>query len=374
MTRHACLFFILQLAYATAHAHGGEDHSHDTATPTMTASGATPQRQADGSLFIPKAIQHQLGLRTRMAQTSDLTISMELNGRIIADPNASGLVQARQAGVIVPGKQGLPTLGQSVRRGETLAWLQPIANSIERSNQQTLLVELEAQLAVAASKLKRYEQLEGAIPQKEIDAAGIELASLKKRHMAVSAGLNAPEPLAAPVSGVIGASWIAAGQVVEAREKLFEIVDPARWVVEALAYDPGLAERIVAASANVQARHGPDTTLALKFIGGGRLLREQAVPLLFAVTSTKTALASGQAVKVIVQTRSTGKGIALPQSALTRNAAGEDVIWIHSEAERYAPRRVKTAPLDSSTIAIVEGLKSGERVVIEGASLLSQVR
>jgi hypothetical protein len=51
------------------------------------------------------------------------------------------------------------------------------------------------------------------------------------------------------VSGVIGAASVVAGQVVEAKEILFEVIDPARLAVEALAYDAALAEGIAAASA-----------------------------------------------------------------------------------------------------------------------------
>ncbi len=37
-------------------------------------------------------------------------------------------------------------------------------------------------------------------------------------------------------------------------------------------------------------------------------------------------------------------------------------------------RRVRTESLDAANVAVIEGLHDGERVVTEGASLLSQVR
>jgi hypothetical protein len=90
--------------------------------------------------------------------------------------------------------------------------------------------------------------------------------------------------LRAPVSGVIGAASVVAGQVVEAKEILFEVIDPARLAVEALAYDAALAEGIAAASAPL-----PGGALELQFVGGGRQLREQAIPLLFRVKSANAA-------------------------------------------------------------------------------------
>lgn len=356
---------------SAALAHGDEDHGQSPAKPAITTPGdaAAPRRLADGSLFVPKPLQRQLGLRTQPAEVKELAASVELNGKVISDPNTGGRVQARQAGSIVPGARGLPVLGQKVRRGETLAWLQPIVNSIERGNQQALLAGLEAELAIAGRKVKRLEQLDGAVPQKEIETARLEWEALAKRRAAVGAGLNAREALVAPVSGVISAAYLVAGQVVEAREILFEIIDPARLAVEALAYEPGLVNGIVSASASL-----PGMALELEFIGGGRQLREQALPLLFRIVSPKAPLAVGQPLKVIARTAGSSQGISLPLSALARNGAGETVVWIHSEAERFAPRKVRVQPLDAGRVAVTGGLAAGDRVVVEGAGLLAQVR
>ena len=370
------------LALATAGqamAHGDEDHSQDktpaAAAASGPASGAVPtqaasaQRLADGSLFVPKAVQRQLGLRSLVAEVTDLAATVEFNGKVIADPNAGGRVQASQAGRIEPGPRGLPTLGQKVTKGQVLAWLRPTASSIERGNQQAQLAELESQLAIAERKAARYEQLEGAVPQKEIEAARFELQALKKRRAAVGASINAGEPLTAPVSGVIGAAQVVSGQVVEAKEILFEVIDPARLAVEALAYDPALVAGIASASAPL-----PGGALELQFVGGGLQLREQAMPLLFRVTSSDAAVAIGQPLKVIAKTSRKARGAALPQAAVVRNGGGEAVVWVRVGAERFAPRKVRFQPLDATTALVTSGVQNGERIVTEGAGLLAQVR
>jgi hypothetical protein len=80
------------------------------------------------------------------------------------------------------------------------------------------------------------------VPQKEIEAARIERGALQKRRAYVGASIDGAEPLLAPGAGVISASHhLVAGQIVDAREVLFEIVDPEHLAVEALAYDPGIA-------------------------------------------------------------------------------------------------------------------------------------
>ena len=80
-------------------AHGDEDHSASPPSLAVSASGAAgPQRLADGSLFVPKTVQRQLGLRTQLAQVQDVPVAIELAGKVVANANAGGLVQAGQAG------------------------------------------------------------------------------------------------------------------------------------------------------------------------------------------------------------------------------------------------------------------------------------
>ena len=369
---------IFGLAAGQAAAHGDEDHSQDkkpAATVAGKAPGAFPagtasaQRLPDGSLFVPKSVQYQLGLRHVVAGVAELAATVEFNGKVIADPNAGGRIQAAQSGRIEAGPKGLPTLGQKVVKGQVLAWLRPVASSIERGNQQAQFAELDAQFAIAERKLARYEQLEGAIPQKEIEAARFEAEALKKRRAAVGASVGAAEALRAPVSGTIAAASVVVGQVVESKEVLFEVVDPARLAVEALAYDPALAEGIGEASAQL-----PGASLKLQFVGGGRVLREQAMPLLFRVVAQDAPVAVGQPLKVIAKTSRKTRGAAVPVAALVKVSAGDTAIWVREGAERFVLRKVGVQSLDAATMAVTSGLANGERVVTEGASLLAQVR
>ncbi len=369
---------LLALAAANALAHGGEDHGDEPAksAPQPMAGAVTsvalegPQRLADGSLFVPKSVQRRLGIRTVQVRTGDLTAGVELNGTVIADPETSGRVQAPFAGSVQPGPKGMPVGGRKVVKGEVLAYLKPVASAIEQGNQKAQLAELEAQLAITDQRVKRYEQLEGAVPQKEIEAARIERAALQRRRAFVAASVDSAEPLRAPATGVISASHhLVAGQIVDAREVLFEIVDPGRLAVEALSYDPGIAGMLKSASALAG-----ETALELNFVGGGRQLREQALPLLFRIVKPEASIAVGQPVKVVVRSARGIKGAAVPLRALTKVGAGETAVWVHAEAERFIARKVRTQPLDAVNVAVIDGLHDGDRVVTEGASLLSQVR
>ncbi len=355
---------------SSAMAHGDEDHSHDKpAAPIKAPVGERPQRLADGTLVLPVSLQKQWGVRTFEAWNADIAVTVELNGKVVPHPNASGRIQATQSGSVLPGVKGWPMPGRKVKKGEVLAMLRPANGVIEHGNQQAQRVELESQLAIAEARMKRLEQLEGLVPQKEIEAARIEQVALQKRLGFVAASINTALPLAAPVSGIISASYVVAGQVVDGKELLFEIVDPERLAVEALAYDVSLVSTISGASA-----WAADLPLDLKFMGGGRQLREQALPLLFGITSRNALVAVGQPVKLIVRTTRRTRGVTLSRQAVTKTSTGDAMVWVRVGADRFVARRVKVKPLDAANVAVTEGLKDEEQVVVEGANLLSQVR
>ena len=319
---------------------------------------------------MPKAVQRLYTLRTAAVEEKAHPSSVEIKGLVMADPTASGRVQATQAGIVQPGPRGLPHLGQRVAQGEVLAMLAPQSNGLERAATQAQLAEVNGLLVVAEQKVQRQAQLEGSVPQKEIDAARAEVASLTQRKLALGTGLGGRTPLTAPVAGVISSSTVVAGQVVDARELLFEIVQPERLMVQALAYDVRLAGDIDSATALTAAKE----PLQLRFLGAGLQLRDQGVPLQFQIARPLPAIVVGQPVTVIVATRSKAKGFAVPQSSVTQNAANETIVWVHESAERFRPRKVRLQPLDATRSLVTAGLVAGDRVVVQGATLLAQVR
>lgn len=371
------LALAIALGAPTVSAHEGEDHSDPAAAATPMADPATlsgvdaavPRRESDASVFLPKATQYRIGVRTRVVEAGVIPVTVELVGKVVAEPNAGGRVQSTQTGRIEAGPKGLPVLGQRVTKGEVLAFVEPSIGSLERANRQSELAALDAQLAIARSKAARYAQLEGAVPRKDIEAAGIEVESLLARRKATSGGLAAREALRAPVSGVVSATSIVSGQIVEPREVLIEIVDPSRLAIEALAYDPGVAGAISGASASVGS-----TPLALELVGAGRQLRGQALPLLFRAKTQGVPLAIGQPLQVIAHTTEKREGFALARQALVRDRSGEYVVWVHETAERFVPHRVAFEPLDADTVVVTSGLSARDRVVVTGANLLAQVR
>ena len=351
---------------APAFAHDGHDHGDEA--PAASSNG--PQRQPDGSVFLPKPSQRQIGVRTQLIKQEPLARSHELAGKVIMDPTTGGKVQAMVMGRLVPGPDGLPQIGQSVRKGQVLAYIEPASGVLERSGQMAQVAELRAGQALAQKGLARLRELSETVPRKEIEAAESEVNSLTERARALSGGLAGRDVLKAPVSGVIASSPAVAGQVVDARELVFEVVDPTQLRIEALAYDPAMAQNLAGAALAVGGQKVP-----LSFVGAASSLREQALPMLFKGTSESLSrLAVGMPVVVFVQEATTVPGYRVPSGALMKNPANQNIVWVKDQAERFEPRVVNITPLDGASIAVTSGLADGDRVVVEGASLINQVR
>ena len=57
-----------------------------------------------------------------------------------------------------------------------------------------------------------------------------------------------------------------------------------------------------------------------------------------------------------------------------KNAANQSVVWVKVAPEEFEPRTVTYQPLDGTRVTVTSGLKSSERVVTQGATLINQVR
>jgi hypothetical protein len=67
-------------------------------------------------------------------------------------------------------------------------------------------------------------------------------------------------------------------------------------------------------------------------------------------------------------------GILLPRSALAQAPSGQWVVFAHKEPEVFVPRAVRVEPFDSDTVLVVAGIAAGEKIVVNNAPLLNQVR
>ena len=350
-------------------AHEGEDHGDAAAARPASSARDVAQILPDGSVFIPKNTQRVLAIRTRVTEPAVHARTVELPGRIIPDPNASGFVQAALGGRLSPPEGGFPRLGTRVKKGGVLAWLTTPLQAIDVSDMRQRQGELDQQISIVERRLARYETLApgGSVSRVAVDETRLELQGLKERRASLDKVRREPEALVAPVDGVVADGTPVAGQIAQSNAIVFHIVDPARLWVEALSYEalPNLDR--------ATARVG-DKEINLAFRGAGFADRNQSIPIHFAVEGNTDGIRIGQFVTVLAETPEQQQGIAVPRSSVVRSSAGQDVVYEHVSAERFEQRPVRIEPLDGQRVLVVQGLEPGKRVVVQGAELIDHIR
>ncbi|WP_207540400.1 efflux RND transporter periplasmic adaptor subunit [Sabulicella rubraurantiaca] len=371
--RRAVVATALTLAFLPVPGRAGPGHDHDEAhAPAASAAVDAPSRLPDGTVFLPKVSQRLLEVRTAILREAEASRTVTLVGRVVADPNRGGLAQSLAGGRIVPPENGLPRLGQAVRRDEVLAIVEPPIPVADQTTIAERSGDLEQQIAAAEARLARARNLaaSGAGTRVQVVDTEIELEGLRRRRVLLSRSRVAPEVIRAPADGIIASARAVAGQVVAAQDVLFQIVDPAALWVEALVFgaDAGLDLR----SASASVRGGQPMRLEIQ--GFGRAVQQGATLAQFRIVDPPTGLALGQPVTVVAQVADPIRGLILPRAAVVRAANGEQVVWRHVEPESFTAAPVRIEPLDAARVLVAAGLRAGERVVVQGAGLVNQVR
>ena len=358
----------LILASAFAWAHDGHDHGPDVSA----SSGNSPSRRPDGSIFVPKPTQRLLEIRTRSATIETKTRTVRFNGRVVANPNRSGVVQSTIQGRYEAPEGGVPPLGTRVKAGDLLGRVAPSFASINSSDMAQTLGTLDQEIALNRRKLARQEQLlaTNVVAKATVEDIRIQLEGLEQRRRELMAAKARPEDLRAPVDGVIAVTRVVAGQVVAQSDQLFQIIDPASLLVEALVFDQINPDAVSEATAIV----GADAAIKLKFLGRSRALQQQYSILQFQIVEAPAALNTGAPVTVVASTKEQVTGLVLPRSAVAQAPNGQMVVFSHKEPEVFVPRPVRVEPFDGQNVLITAGIASGERIVVQNAPLLNQVR
>jgi len=358
-------------------------HEEDSgAAPASSAPAATPDRGVDsgphrlldGSLFVPKDSQRLLNVRTVVSKVSEVGRTVRMVGQVIPDPGTSGEVHASIRGRLEPYRGAWPKVGQKVEAGEVLAWVVPVVNPIDRGIILQQVAQIDHEITQIQDRLPSLGATDDDASSRELDDARADLANLVRRRDAIAAVIRDRDtlraPLLAPSTGIVAASFAAAGQVVDEQQKLFTVVDLKRLWVEAYAYDIAAMSKVV--DANAQGAAGGN--YHLKFVSRGPQLQRQTIPLYFQIDNPDEMVSVGSLMSVLVQTSTERSGVILPRTAVTRNASGQDIVWQHAHPENFVPIPVRTESIDGNNVLIAAGLAPNTRIVVEAAELLNEVR
>ncbi len=336
-----------------ARAHEGE-HAGDAQPPAVTGDSA--RRMPDGKVFVPKPTQRILDVRTAVAKPETQPRAVVLVGRVITNPNRSGLVQSINGGRVIAPEQGLPRLGQPVAKGDVLARVEPADADRRPHDDFRAIRELEQLIAVTEAKLQRLRTLA---------ERGVALQSLV---VEAEAGTRRPAPPPRGHTADQDRSRSAAcahrrrDRTGECRRRAGgagagRAVSDCRSGV-ALGRGLRLRRRRSRQRSRMRRPWSPDfEPMKLGFRGWSRMLQQQATVVQFAIADPPAAIRVGQPVTVTAQRGDTVTGVIVGREAIVRGDNGETVVWRHVEPEQFEARPVRTEPFDATHVCHRRGTR-----------------
>ena len=311
--------------------------------------------------------------------TENLPARLEASREAVIQPQVSGIVQKR-----------LFEEGSLVRAGQQLY---QIDDAVYQANLQSAKAQLslaQANKALAQSTANRYAPLvkEKAVSRQTYDQALTEVKVASANIMVAEAAIKQAEinvqyaKVLAPISGVIGKSNVSEGALVApgstANMAKIQQLDP-------------LYVNITQSATNLMrikkefqsgALKGVDFTVQITLDDGtpyphkGRMLfADQTVDastgellLRAEVPNPDGLLLPGLYVRADIPQSQFHNAYLVPQAAVTRGKT--DTLRVVAEDGSFAPREVKIAGAQKNQWIITDGLKPGERVMIDTLSQL----
>jgi membrane fusion protein, heavy metal efflux system len=351
------------------------------------APAATVEKKiTDGDLIkltlTPEA-ETRLGIAMANAESKSLPRRRRVGGEIVV-PSGGALLLSAPVAATISGSEKVVKTGTTVKRGDVLVTLVPLApvDRDLRGQADRTTASAEARFAAAKSKLERAEKVlaDGAGTQRAVeearaehDVAKADLDAAKQRgaRMVTSPlGADVTVVIRAPHDGVVRQVGASPGQSVAAGTLLVEVVGTsALWVRVPL---------FVAEARRVRA----DATAAVFAFGSEEhqeALPALAPPLADPLASTvdltyelgtTQSFRQGERVEVELTYKDEGATIVVPASAIVRDAHGGAWLYESLSNHVFARRRVDLASIQGGDALLAHGLKAGTPVVRTGAAEL----
>lgn len=345
---------------------GGNSHSEDTDHHVVAVS---PQ-----GLLIPKELQFHLGIVTEKAAQKPLKGTIRLMGTIISDPSGYARLQTTQTSrVINHPYYPLPLPGQAVKAGQIVLAVAPTLTTIESTDQKNALYKVESEITQRYLEVQRYKKLGQFAARKDLENSQAELERALKQKDEITNQTFKPELLRSPIDGFVSDLHVRPGEIVTFDKTIAEIVDPTKFLVEALVFSPEIANQIIGGYIFSPLR--PDKTTEVKILGVSPKVNraDQSIHIQLKPEKIDTDIKLDMAVEVVGELKETQPSLVIPQKAVVEDSQGAWV-FIHVNPETFEPRKIRLKRQLNDMVEVEEGLVPGERIVIEGAYLLNQAK
>ena len=308
----------------------------------------------------------------------------ELPGRLEASRVAQ--VRARATGIL---QERLFREGSDVKAGQALFRIDPAPYEATLASARGQQAKAEAALAQAKATLERYRPLvaERAVSQQDFVNAEMAVKQAEAdvavaRASVQTAGINrAYADVTSPIAGRIGRALVTEGALVGQGDAtplaVVQQVDPlyvnfTQSASEAMklarAVEAGqLQKRGNGAAVKVMLEDGSEHPQTGKLLFADLTVDSTSgqVTLRAEVPNPGGKLLPGLYVRVRLVQAEASQAIILPQQAVTRSPKGDSVMVVDAQG-KVAPRPVKLGGQQGGRWVVLDGLKTGEQVMVDG--------
>ncbi len=327
-----------------------------------------------------------------VATPGDVGLVTELPGRVEASRVAQ--VRARATGILL---QRQFREGSDVKAGQPLFRIDPAPYAAAAESAKAGLSKAEANLAQATATVERYRPLVAANAISTQDFVNAEAAQ-KQAQADVEAGRAATRTaginlsyanVTAPISGRIGRALVTEGALVGQAEAtplaVIQQIDPVYVNFTQSASDVFKLRRAME-SGQFKRASGDAASVKLLLSDGsvyahpGKLLFSDLsvdastgqVTLRAEVPNPKGELLPGLYLRVQIEQVEASNAITLPQQAVTRTQQG-DTVSVVAQDGKISQRSVKISAAQNNRWVVLDGLKAGEQVMVDGFQKLQML-
>lgn len=348
------------------------------ATLVLAACGK-PQAAAPGARPAPE-------VAIVVVEPTQFALTTELAGR--TSPYQVAEVRPQVGGIL---QKRLFREGSDIKAGAALYQIDPATYRAQFDSASATLAKAEANLAVAKLTAERHAELVKveAVSKQANDDAQARLKQTEAEVAAARAALQTAKinldyaTITSPIAGRIGRSMVTPGALVTANQsnalatvqQLDPIyVDVTQSSTELLRLKRDLAEgRIKSAGAD-----GAKVKLVLEdgsvYAAPGKLQFSDvtvdpgtgAVTLRAVFPNPKHELLPGMYVRAQLEEGVRDQVVLVPQQAVMRDPRGKASVYVLGAEDKVEARPVVTARAAGDKWVVTEGLKAGDRVIVEG--------
>ena len=314
-----------------------------------------------------------------------VALQTELPGRVEAVRVAQ--VRARVTGVV---QKRLFREGSEVKAGQALFEIDAAPYRALLDSAQASVARAQANLTQAAAQAERFKPLVEANAISKQDYLNA-VAAQKQAEADVANGKASVQTarinlgyarVTAPISGRIGRALVTEGALVSSAEATqLALIQQTSTVYVNFTQSSSDVLRLRKAIAAGQLKSSADGAIPVRVVledgselpRSGKLLFSDLtvdttsgqITLRAEVSNPDGILLPGQYVRVRLSQAELPAGILLPQQAVTRTNQGDTVLVVGADG-KPAPRPVKIGSAQGTNWLVLEGVKPGEQVIVEG--------